>query len=89
MTVRMINDQMLEVSRMFRDAAGNGIIFGPTPDDVWTLVPFPAISELLNRIDEVLIDERLERFDQVSRKFSDLLNRSKMAAAHLNRFHNL
>jgi hypothetical protein len=49
---------MMQATRMFRDRAGNDVIFGPDPDDAWSRVPFPVIASLLQRIDDILIDEQ-------------------------------
>ena len=85
----MMNDQMMEVTRMFRDSTGSDVIFGPDPDDAWSLVPFPVIATLLHRVDDVLIEQRLERFREIARHVSDLRGVAESAASHLNNFQSL
>ena len=93
----MMNDQMLEVTRMFskpsfRSEVGrttNDVIFGQDLNDVTNLTPFPFISDLLFRIDEIGIDERMDRFKKIVRRISDLIVTTEEAASHLNHFHQL
>jgi hypothetical protein len=92
--VRMMNDQMIEVTRMFSKPAfksrtTSDVIFGPDLSDVTKLTPFPFISDLLFRIDEMGIDEKVDRFKRIDRLISDLIVTTKEATSHLNHFYQL
>ena len=88
----MINDQMMEVTRIFSEPKSADVIvhnnpfFSPSHDDLWKLQPFPLITRLMDRINEIGIDEKVDRFQKIVRHVSDLMIMTQAATKHLREF---
>jgi len=58
----------------------------PGRDDLLKLQPFPLITRLMEKINEIGMDEKIDRFQKIVRHISDLMIMTQAATKHLREF---
>ena len=90
MELRMINDQMMQLERVFMMPAGlpgrpdvRNAIFAPGKFNSYAGAAFPGISDLLHEIDGLDSEAKKDRWKDIRRHVSDLMIMIKEAARFL------
>ena len=91
MELRMINDQMMQLERVFLMPAGlpgrpdvRNAIFAPGKFNSYAGAAFPGISDLLHEIDDLDTVAKSARWKEIRRHVSDLMIMIQEAARFLN-----
>ena len=90
MMMRMINDQMMGVERVFVIPGGlperpdtRHAIFAPAKFNAYGASAFPGISDLSFEIEKLTGQAKLDRWEEIKKHLSDLMIIVKSAAAYL------
>jgi hypothetical protein len=90
MELRMINDQLMQLERVFIIPSGlpgrpetRHSIFAPAKFDKYGASAFPGVSDLIHEIEKLRGDEKKERWEQVKKHTSDLMIIVQSATAYL------
>ena len=90
MELRMINDQMMQLERVFMMPAGlpgrpdvRNAIFAPGKFNSYAGAAFPGISDLLHEIDGLDTEAKKDRWKEIRKHVSDLMIMIKEAARFL------
>ena len=91
MELRIANDQMMQLERVFNMPYGipgrpgiRNAIFAPAKFNSYGGAAFPGISDLLHEIDDLPKEENVKRWKEVKRHVSDLMIMVNEAARFLN-----
>ena len=95
-TIRVINDQMMQLERIFVFPGGlpgrpdvRHAVFAPSKFNKYGASAFPGIGDLLHEIDRLPNKEREERWEQIKRHISDLMIMVKSAEEFLRPVHEI
>jgi hypothetical protein len=90
MKLRMANDQMMQLERVFNMPYGipgrpgiRNAIFAPGKFNTYGGAAFPAVGDLLHEIDELEPKAKAERWEELKKHVSDLMIMIKEAARFL------
>ncbi len=90
MRLRMINDQLMELERVFLIPEGlpdrpetRHAIFAPAKFNKYGSSAFPGISDLLHEVDRLRGDEKTDRWEKIKKHISDLMILVQSAKAFL------
>ncbi len=90
MQLRMVNDQMMQLERVFNTPTGlpgrpdiRNAIFAPGKFNAYAGGAFPGISDLLHEIDDLSPPEKSQRVSEIKRHLSDLMIMIQEAASFL------
>ena len=80
MMIRIVNDQMMQLERIFVFPAGlpdrpdtRHAVFAPSKFNKYGASAFPGISDLLHEIDRLSEEERKKRWEEIKKHLSDLM----------------
>ena len=96
MALRIANDQMMQLERVFNMPAGipgrpeiRNAIFAPSKFNSYGGAAFPAIGDLLHEIEKLTGEEKETRWKEIKRHVSDLMIMVNEAARFLNPVHEI
>ena len=96
MELRIANDQMMQLERVFNMPYGipdrpeiRNAIFAPSKFNTYGGAAFPGISDLLHEIDDLPPQDHVKRWKEVKKHVSDLMIMINEAARFLNPVHEI